>query len=280
MSPSHTTSDAPLQRVTSVTSTPTPIWPTMSTLVSLTCHHLPPVTCHHPSVTNMHLSHRPHTTWASPLWLFILHLCCTLWVSAFLFILPIHHLFNMLSPPWPLIILHYPSHHPSHHLILELHQHCSSFTSPHSCLSWYGADCIRHVKRSLICSIFWTVLLPRPCLVHNSCVELIVPCSVSSYFLPSLLGTNYDRCWKTNNILLLCTASHSVFEPMVFHLDVSASSLSLWTASKIADCSYPGKNSSIRTLPPLCSFCSAMTSGRSYQPSPWLTQGNLFLLCL
>jgi hypothetical protein len=78
LSPCLTTSNASLRRVTSVTSTPTSTWPTMSTLVSLTCHHLPPVTCHHPSVTNIHLSHRPHTTWVLPLWLFILPLYCIL----------------------------------------------------------------------------------------------------------------------------------------------------------------------------------------------------------
>ncbi|KGO40490.1 hypothetical protein PEX1_100270 [Penicillium expansum] len=51
--------------------------------VITTCHvcHVDTHThvAHHVhSVTNMYSSHRRHTIWASPLWLFILHLCCPL----------------------------------------------------------------------------------------------------------------------------------------------------------------------------------------------------------
>lgn len=50
---------------------------------------------------------------------------------------------------------------------------------------------------------FWTEFLLIPCPMHNDWVEPLVPCSVSFYFLRSLLGTNSNRCWTTNSILLL-----------------------------------------------------------------------------
>ncbi|CAP96403.1 Pc21g15060 [Penicillium rubens Wisconsin 54-1255] len=52
------------------------------------------------SVTNIHLSHRPHTTWVLPLWLFILPLYCIFilllsslhqWSLIWIFLLPTYH---------------------------------------------------------------------------------------------------------------------------------------------------------------------------------------------
>lgn len=206
--PLNTTSS---RHVTSVTSIPTPMWPIMSTLVSL------PTTCHHPSVTNMYSSHRRHTIWASPLWLFILHLCCPLWVSSFLSIAPVHleHLPPLQHAVTPLVFhqtcsinLHHRHHSLPHHL----------YDNP-SC-SWCRADCIRHVKRSLMCSILWRAFLLTACPIHKDWMKLLVPRPVSIHFLflspfpspflhpdhlwshlcrqtfvlLSLLGTNCGRC--------------------------------------------------------------------------------------
>lgn len=109
-------------------------------------------------------------------------------------------------------------------------------------------------------------------------------CSVSFYFLLSLfpstflppdhLGTNCSRYgMKTTP----CLTQPLYLDGIQLHF--YASSPAQRAATRIAVCSYPGKNSSIRTLPPLCAFCSAMMSGRSYQPVPWLTQVHLGVFC-